>query len=188
MTEKEKASLGLWYDANNDEQLIQDRLIAKDLCHDYNQIKPSDVQKRNEVLKELFHYLPKGLEIIQPFMCDYGYNIDISDDVFINSYCYFMDCAKITIGHHVFMGPYCGLYTASHPLNIEERNAGLENALPIVIEDNVWLGANVTVLQGVTIGEGSVIGAGSVVTKDIPPYVIANGVPCQVVKKLKSVD
>ncbi|MEG0367898.1 MAG: sugar O-acetyltransferase [Coprobacillus sp.] len=183
MTEKEKAALGMWYDANYDQELLQARLDAKDLCFEYNQTKPSLLDERQKILTQLFGYFPDNLEIVQPFMCDYGNNITIKEDVFINSYCYFMDCAKISIGSHVFMGPYCGLYTASHSLDVDERNKGIENALPIIIEDNVWLGANVSILQGVTIGEGSVIAAGSVVNKDIPPHVIAGGMPCRVIKK-----
>lgn len=185
MREKEKAELGLWYDANNDEELIQERLFAKDLCFEFNQIKPSQVDKRNEILNQLFHQTIDDVEIVQPFLCDYGYHIDIGKHVFINSYCYFMDCANVKIGNHVFMGPNCGLYTASHPLHKKERNEGLENALPIVIEDHVWLGGNVTILQGVTIGEGSVIAAGSVVTHDIPAYVVAGGIPCEIIKKIE---
>lgn len=183
MTEKEKAKLGLWYDANNDHNLIQERLYAKDLCFDYNGLRPSYVKQRTEILKQLFCELPESLEIVQPFLCDYGYNIHLGKNVFINSNCYFMDCASITLGDFVFMGPCCGLYTASHPFDISMRNAGLENAEPIVIESNVWLGANVTVLPGVTIGEGSVIAAGSVVSKDIPAHVVAGGIPCKVMKK-----
>ena len=87
----------------------------------------------------------------------------------MNHYAYLMDCAPITIGNHCFIGPSCGMYTANHPLVAGERNEGLEIALPITLEDNIWLGAGVTILPGVTIGKGSVIGAGSVVTKDIPP-------------------
>lgn len=185
MKEKEKAELGLWYDANNDQELLQARLAAKDLCFDYNQTKPSNIIQRDKILNQLLGYLPVGLEVVQPFMCDYGTNIQLKDNVFINSYCYFMDCGKIMIGHHAFIGPYCGFYTASHSLDITERNKGLENALPIIVEDNVWLGANVSVLQGVTIGQGSVIAAGSVVNKDIPPHVIAGGIPCKVIKHLK---
>ena len=96
-----------------------------------------------------------------------------------------MDGGKITLGDHVFVGPSTGFYTAAHPLDVERRNAGLEKALPITVGDNCWFGANVNVMPGVTIGEGCVIGAGSVVTHDIPPYSLAAGVPCKVIKSLK---
>ena len=95
-----------------------------------------------------------------------------------------LDCAKVTFGSNVFIGPNCGLYTASHPLDAERRVKGLETARPITVGDNVWIGGGVTVLPGVTIGEGSVIGAGSVVTKSIPPNVVAFGAPCRVMGKI----
>ncbi|MFV0393705.1 MAG: sugar O-acetyltransferase [Coprobacillaceae bacterium] len=183
MSEKEKAALQQWYDANNDSDLLKERIDAKDLCFYYNQTLPSNTSKKEEILEKLFGYLPDNLELLHPFQCDYGYNIKIKNNVFINHNCYFMDGAKINIGSYVFMGPNCGLYTAQHALNVEERNAGLEKALPITIGDNVWLGANVTVLPGVIIGNNSVIGAGSIVSKDIPDNVIAVGNPCKVIRE-----
>lgn len=97
-----------------------------------------------------------------------------------------MDCATINIGDNVFIGPNCGLYTANHPLEIAARNSGIEQALPIEIGDNVWLGANVVVLPGVKIGSGTVISAGSVVTKDIPENVLAVGTPAKVIKTINN--
>lgn len=99
-----------------------------------------------------------------------------------------MDGAPIRIGAHCFIGPNCGMYTASHPLLAEERNRGLEKAAPIVIGDNVWIGADVTILPGVTVGSNTVIGAKSVVTKDIPPNVIAVGNPCRVLRPITEQD
>ena len=94
----------------------------------------------------------------------------------------------ITIGSHVFIGPNLGAYTAVHPLVAEERNQGLERALPIVIGDNVWIGGDVTILPGVTIGAEAVIGAGSVVTKDVPAGVVAAGNPCRVLRPITEAD
>ena len=102
----------------------------------------------------------------------------------INHNCVILDCAQVTFGDHVFIGPNCGFYTAGHPLDAQTRNAGLEFARPITVGDSVWFGGNVTVLPGVTIGSGSVIGAGSVVSRDIPPNVIAVGNPCRVVRTI----
>ena len=99
-----------------------------------------------------------------------------------------MDGAPITIGAHCFIGPNCGIYTASHPLTAEQRNQGLERALPITIGDNVWIGGNVTILPGVTIGSACVIGAGSVVTHDIPAGMIAVGNPCRVLRPITPED
>lgn len=185
MTERERMELCMWYDANNDEELIKQRVIAKDLCFDLDHLRQSDKEKRLVVIEKLLGYLPKDLELISPFMCDYGNRINLGKNVFINSNCYLMDGGGITIGDNVFIGPSCGLYTAVHPLDFESRNKGLEKALPITIGNNVWLGGNVVILPGVTIGDGCVIGAGSVVTKDIEADSVACGNPCKIVKKIK---
>ena len=183
MNEREKMLLGKWYDAT-DQELVKQRLNAKDLCFELNQIKPSNLEKRNSIINKLLAYQPDNLELLSPFTCDYGNNIVLGKNVFINSNCYFMDGAKITVGDNVFIGPSCGFYTANHPLDYQTRNQGIEQALPILIGNNVWLGGNVIVLPGVEIGDGCVIGAGSVVTKDIEANSIATGVPCKVIKKI----
>ena len=183
MKEKEKMLLGKWYDAT-DQELVKQRLNAKDLWFELNQIKPSNLEKRNSIINKLLGYQPDNLELLSPFTCDYGNNIVLGKNVFINSNCYFMDGAKITVGDNVFIGPSCGFYTANHPLDYQTRNQGIEQALPILIGNNVWLGGNVIVLPGVEIGDGCVIGAGSVVTKDIEANSIATGVPCKVIKKI----
>jgi len=184
MTDLEKMKQGMWYDANNNPEVIQERYNAFDLAFELNQVKPSDMKRKNELVKQLLGYLPKELEIVTPFYCDYGKNIHLGNNVFINSLCYFMDGADITLGNHVFVGPYCGFYTASHPLNYARRNKGLEKALPIVVGDNCWFGANVSVMPGVNIGSGCVIAAGSVVTKDMPKNSMIAGVPAKVVKNI----
>ncbi|WP_294578483.1 sugar O-acetyltransferase [uncultured Thomasclavelia sp.] len=184
MTEKEKMAMQVWYDPNNDPQLIQERLVAMDLCFQLNQIRPLAVEKRQAKIKELLGYFPEGLELLSPFTCDYGKNIVLGKNVFININCYFMDGGKITIGDNVFIGPSCGFYTANHALDFFSRNQGYEKALPITIGDNCWFGANVTVLPGVTIGNGCVIGAGSVVSHDIPDNSLIAGVPAKVIKTI----
>ncbi|OUQ05518.1 maltose acetyltransferase [Thomasclavelia spiroformis] len=184
MNEREKMLLGKWYDAT-DQELVKQRLNAKDLCFELNQIKPSNLEKRNSIINKLLGYQPDNLELLSPFTCDYGNNIVLGKNVFINSNCYFMDGAKITVGDNVFIGPSCGFYTANHPLDYQTRNQGIEQALPILIGNNVWLGGNVIVLPGVEIGDGCVIGAGSVVTKDIEANSVATGIPCNIIKKIE---
>ncbi len=88
------------------------------------------------------------------------------------------------IGNSIFLGPNVQIYTATHPLAVEERNKGLEAAKPIIIEDSVWICGGVIINPGVTIGKGTTIGAGSVVTRDIPPDVFAAGNPCKVIRNL----
>lgn len=184
MTEREKMNKGLWYDANNDPQLLEERTIAQDLCFELNQFKPSLEKERSQIIEKILGYQPQNLILLSPFVCDYGKNIIFGKNVFVNINSYFMDGAKITVGDNVFIGPSCGFYTANHPLDYKSRNRGLEKALPITIGNNVWLGANVSVMPGVTIGEGCVIAAGSVVTHDIKPHSLVAGVPARIIKEI----
>ncbi|MEF2782182.1 sugar O-acetyltransferase [Erysipelotrichaceae bacterium HCN-30851] len=188
MIEREKLEKGLWYDANNDKDLLEERLYAEELCFLYNQTNPRDTDRKEELLKKLLPNREANVTVLSPFYADYGYRCYIGEDTFINHNAYLMDGAKISIGSHCFIGPNCGMYTANHPLLASERNRGLEKASPIIIEDDVWIGADVTILPGVRIGKGSVIGAKSVVTKDIPSNVIAAGNPCQILRAITEED
>lgn len=181
MTEKEKMQNGQWYDANYDVELVKQRMDCYDLCFEYNQLKPSDPRKK-DILRQILQAQCDQIEILSPVTFDYGKNTTFGENTFVNINCYFMDGAKITIGKNCFIGPYCGFYTANHSLNHEKRNQGFEQALPIVIKDNCWLGANVSVMPGVTIGKNSVVAAGSVVTKDVSDNCLVAGVPAKVVK------
>ncbi len=172
------------YDATSKE-LEQKRLCAKDMCFEYNGLKPSLVEKRDELMRRILGKAGKNLLIEQPFWCDYGYNIEVGDNFYANHGLVILDGAKVVFGNNVFIAPQCGFYTAGHPLDYKTRNTGLEYALPITVGDNVWIGGMVTVIPGVTIGSGSVIGAGSVVTRDIPENVVAAGNPCRVIRKIK---
>lgn len=188
LSERQRRDAGLWYDANNDPDARAERLHARRLTHRLNALDPADEEGKRAVLAELFGAIGSDVELLPPFQCDCGYPISIGEGSFINYNAYFMDGAAITIGAHVYIGPNCGLYTAQHPLRWQDRNTGLERALPIVVEDNCWLGADVKVLAGVTIGAGSVIAAGSLVTRDIPSGVLAMGSPCRVVRPITEED
>lgn len=187
MQEKEKKDNGFWYDASNNE-LVNERIEAKELCMYFNLTSPKDKEKQNNILKKLLPNASLNIEILEPFHCDYGYNIYIGNNTFINHGAYLMDCGDVIIGQNTFIGPHCGIYTASHPLLSEERNKNIEIAKPITIGNNVWIGADVTILAGVTIGDNTVIGAKSLVTKDIPSNVIAVGNPCKVIRKITEKD
>lgn len=188
MTEKEKRDAGLLYNANYDTEILAEIGRCNDLCHELNQIKPSDRTAQHLILKKIFAKMGKDVCVNTPFWCDFGYNTTVGDFFFANHNCQILDGGKVTFGNHVFIAPNCLFTTAEHALDAGQRNEGLEVALPITVGNNVWIGAGTTVLGGVTIGDNTVIGAGSVVTKDIPSGVIAVGVPCRVLRKITAQD
>lgn len=187
-TEKEKAQRGELYDANYDVELLAERDICKDMCYEYNQLRPSRKAERQQLIRKLFGKTGQNFLIEQPFYCDYGYNIEIGENFYANVNCVMLDGAKIHFGDNVFIAPHCSFYTAGHPLDVKLRNQGLEYAYPIRVGNNVWIGANVCVLPGVSIGNNCVIGAGSVVNKDIPDNSLAVGNPCKVIRTLTEED
>ena len=184
MTEKEKMAAGMIYDANYDPQLIAERLECKELCRDYNDLRPKDADGRKSMLHRILGGIAGEILIEQPFYCDYGYNIKVGENFYANFNLVILDEAAVTFGDNVFVAPNCGFYTAGHPIDPAERNNGLEYARPITVGNNVWIGAGVQVLPGVTIGDNCVIGAGSVVVRDIPADSVAVGNPCKVVKSI----
>lgn len=188
MTEKEKRDLGMLYDANYDLEIGQDLQKCKDICFEYNQLRPSYHTERINILYQLFGKVKSILAVQSPFWCDFGYNIEVGENFYANHGCVIIDCAKVTFGDNVFIGPNCGFYTAGHPIDSERRNVGLEYAHPITVGNNVWFGGGVQVLPGVTIGSNVVIGSGSVVTKDIPDNVVALGNPCKVLRAITQED
>ena len=188
MTEKEKMCAQMLYDANYDQTLLEERDKAKDLCHQYNQLRPSDRASQQEVLKKLLGKTGENFILTAPFWCDYGYNIELGENFYANHNLVILDGAKVTFGDNVFIGPDCGFHTAGHPIDFERRNRGLEYAYSITVGDNVWIGAGVQVMPGVTIGSNVVIGGGSVVVKDIPGNCVAVGNPCKVIRAITEED
>lgn len=186
MTEKEKMLAGIIYDANNDPQLIRERQDCKELCRDYNDLRPKDLEGRNALLHRLLGHIAGDILVEQPFYCDYGYNIRVGRNFYSNVNLVILDGAPVTFGDNVFIAPNCGFYTAGHPLDASARNQGFEYARSITVGNNVWIGAGVSVLPGVTIGDNCVIGAGSVVNRDIPADSLAVGNPCRVIKRVAS--
>ncbi|RHM08124.1 sugar O-acetyltransferase [Amedibacillus dolichus] len=188
MKEWDKAQAGCLYNANNDREIIESRIKCADLCYEFNQCKPSDIEKQIEIMKKIIGCVKGSFVITAPFYCDYGSNITIGDNFYANHNCTILDGAKVTFGNNVFIGPNVVFTTAGHAIDSEQRAKGLEIALPITVGDDVWIGANVSVLPGVSIGSNTIIGAGSVVNKDIPDGVIAAGVPCKVIRRITEED
>lgn len=188
MTEKEKMLAQKLYDANNDQDLIKERMQAKELCYDFNQLRPRDVENQKKIMQKLLGCIHGDFFITAPFWCDYGYNIEIGENFYANHNLVILDGAKVTFGDNVFIAPNCGFHTAGHPIDHQRRNQGLEYAYPIHVGNNVWIGAGVQVMPGVTIGDDVVIGGGSVVVKDIPSHSVAVGNPCRVIRKITEED
>lgn len=150
----------------------------------FNNLAPDLTSEMNDILKDLFGSIGERFIINQPFRCDYGCNIFLGEDCFINFNCTILDEAKVTIGNNAFLGPNVSIFTACHPLDPEKRNKFIEWAEPVTIGHNVWIGGNVTILPGVTIGDNVVIGAGAVVTRSIPSDVVVGGNPAKIFKNI----
>jgi maltose O-acetyltransferase len=182
-SEKHKMLTGQLY-RSGDELLRRERKRAGKLLKTFNETLPDELDKRSSILQELFGTLGRRAEIQPPFFCDYGYNIHVGDNFYANFNCVILDCAEVTVGDNVFLGPGVQIYTATHPLVAEERDTGLEAAKPIAVGDSVWIGGGSIINPGVTIGRGTTIGSGSVVTRNIPPNDLAAGNPCKVIRHL----
>lgn len=145
-------------------------------------------EERAALLAQIFgQTLPDSLSILPPFYCDYGLGASFGERVFINQGCVFLDYGGITVGDRVLIGPRVTLATAGHPVEPDERYDFITHA-PIVIEDDVWIGAAATVTPGVRIGRGSVVGAGAVVAKDVPPMSLVTATSVVERKRLEPTD
>ena len=186
-TAKEKMLASEPYQAMGRE-LFDERQHAKMELFKFNQLDPTKIKARNQIIKGLFGKTTSKFFIEPPFRCDYGYNIEIGDNFYANYNLTILDCCKVSIGDNVMFAPNVSLFTAGHPIHATPRNEGWEYAFPITIGNNVWIGGNTVINPGVSIGDNTVIGSGSVVTKDIPANVVAVGNPCRVIKEITDTD
>lgn len=182
-TEKEKMLSGELYHGS-DPELVKERLNARRLTRLFNQSLETDDEKRTELLRKLFGSTGKNLYIEPSFHCDYGYNIHIGENFYANFDCVFLDVCEIRIGDNCFLAPGVHIYTASHPLEAQERNSGAEFGKPITIGHNVWIGGRSVINPGVKIGNNVVVASGAVVTKDVPDNVVVGGNPAKVIKQI----
>ena len=154
-------------------------------CRRYNFLVNAQNDYQLSILEGIFQQIGVDVYIEPNFYCEFGFNLSLGSHIYINHDLVILDCAQVTIGNHVWIGPKVGLYCANHAEDPVRRANYEVTSKPICIKDGVWLGASVVVLPGVTIGENSIIGAGSVVTQDIPANVVVVGNPCQVVRPLR---
>ena len=174
MTEWEKAQNGYLYDANYDREIVEARTRCADLCYEFNQCRPSDVKRQQELLQQIIGHLKGTPVITAPFACDYGFNISIGENFYTNHNVTILDGARVTFGDNVFIAPNCVFSTAGHAIDSAQRNQGLEIALPITVGDSVWIGANVSSCRASPLGAipSSVPGAWSTKTSrtgSLPP-------------------
>lgn len=180
MSEFQKMLSGMPFDNFSDE-LMTLRKSAFQLLKEINNSHFSDAIPN---FKKLLNNVGDKTIICPPFTCEYGKSISVGKCCYLNMGITMLDNASITIGDHVLIGPNAQFYTASHPINYLERRTGSITCLPIVIEDDVWIGGNVIINQGVTIGARSIIAAGSVVNKNVPAGSVFGGVPAKLIKTL----
>ncbi|OAX48432.1 sugar O-acetyltransferase [Paenibacillus sp. AD87] len=171
-----------------DDQIQEMKNKGRYLSRLFNQTSEEESSLRKDLIKDLFGRIGENYTVKPPFYCSHGSHINVGNNFFCNFNCIFLDLNTIDIGNNVFIGPRVSIYTALHPIDKEVRNTGLEYALPVVIEDDVWIAGDVVINPGVTIGKGSIVGSGSVVTKNIPENVIALGNPCRVHRTITDSD
>ncbi len=188
MTEREKIHSGGLY-LPLDESIMAEQLGYLDRLYDFNSTRPSELDRREALLKEMFAELGAGCYIEPPLYANWGgHHVHFGHHVYANFGLTLVDDTHIYVGDYTEFGPHVTVATAGHPLLPELREKGYQYNLPVHIGRNCWLGTGVIVLPGVTIGDGTVVGAGSVVTKDLPAGVLALGTPCRVVRTLGERD
>lgn len=171
-----------------DAGLFELRVKAKKLFKEYNCTEDEEIERRQKIMRQLFKGVGERVWIEPNFFCEFGKNITIGNDVYINFGCTLLDCGQIRIGNNTLLGPNVSAYSGNHSLDSGERISGALIPKPINIGNRVWIGGGSTILSGVTIGDDTVIGAGSVVTHDIPSGVLAVGNPCRVLRKITDKD
>lgn len=188
MEQRDNMHNGKLYDPNDD-SVMEEQMVCLDRLYDFNQTRPSEMDKRNAIMKEMMGDVGKDCYIEPPFHANWGgKHAHFGDGVYANFGLTCVDDTHIYVGSHTLFGPNVVLATAGHPMMPELRKHGIQYNMPIHIGENCWLGAGVIVVPGVTIGDNVVIGASSVVTKDIPSNSVAMGTPCRVVRQINDHD
>ena len=186
MTEKEKMLKGEVYQPWS-EELIDERDDCTTTLIAYNSTSPRDRGYLDEKIKSLIHAAGE-LMIEQPFYCVYGYNIEVGYNFYAKKNLSIEDTNKVIIGNQVTIGSNVTILTSITPYNEQERSLGYERSMPVFIHDQVYIGGGSVICPNVRINQGAYIIPGSVVTNDIPPYVIAGGNPCKIIRAIEAKD
>lgn len=187
MTAKERMQSGKLYFCT-DEEIANEQTLCLEILYDYNHTRPSESQKREQILKKLLAEIGENCYIEPPLHANWGKYTHLGSNVYANFNLTLVDDTDIFVGDNVMIGPNVVIATAGHPVNPALRLQAAQFNISVHIGNNVWIGAGAIVLPGVHIGDNSVIGAGSIVTKDIPANVVAVGNPCRVLREINERD
>ncbi|MBQ3264451.1 MAG: sugar O-acetyltransferase [Ruminococcus sp.] len=188
MTQYERMIKGLLYDPG-DEEIMREQTKYQDALWEFNQLKPSDTEKKTAYLLESFAECGEGCYIELPFHANWGgHHVHFGSYIYANSNLTLVDDGHIYVGDRVMFAPNVTVATANHPLDAELRAKGLQYNRDVHIGEKTWIGAGAVIIPGVTVGRNCVIGAGSVVTKDIPDNSLAVGNPCRVLREIGAHD
>lgn len=172
-----------------DPVLFAEQLACLDRLYDFNATRPTELDKRNALLKEMFAEIGDGCYIEPPFHANWGgRHVHFGNNVYANFNLTLVDDTHIYVGDNTLFGPNVTVATGGHPIDPELREQGYQYNASVRIGKNCWIGAGAILVPGVTIGDNTVIGAGSVVTRDIPSGVVAVGNPCRVLRPINEQD
>lgn len=188
MTQYERMVNGLIYDPS-DEDIMREQVVFQDMLWEFNRLKPSEYEKKEKYMKEVFAECGDNCYIELPFHANWGgHHLHFGSGIYANTNLTLVDDGHIYVGDKVMFGPNVTIATANHPINAELRSKGLQYNKDVYIGENTWIGAGAVIVPGVHIGKNTVIGAGSIVTKDIPDNVLAVGNPCRVLRNVGEHD
>ncbi len=188
MAMKDKLHTGELY-LPNDEEIMRDQLRRLDRLYEFNHTRPTEIEKRQALMKEMFAEIGENCYIEPPFYSNMGAgHIHFGKNVYCNFAVTMVDDTHIYIGDYTMFGPNVTVATAGHPVLPELREKGYQYNAPVHIGKNCWIGAGALIMPGITIGDNVVVGAGSVVTKDIPSNVVAVGNPCRILREVNERD
>lgn len=188
MSMKEKLHTGELY-LPDDDSIMQEQLKCLDRLYDFNRTRPTELDKRDKMLKEMLAEVGENCYIEPPFHSNWGgRHVHFGNNVYCNFGVTMVDDTHIYVGDCTMFGPNVIIATAGHPILPELREKAYQYNAPVHIGRNCWIGAGAIIVPGITIGENSVIGAGSVVTKDIPPNSVAAGNPCRLIREINDRD
>lgn len=173
----------------NDAAITEEQNACLELLYTFNQTRPSEQEKRNQLLKQMFAEIGENCYIEPPFHANFGgKHVHFGKNIYANFNLTMVDDGHIYVGDYTMFAPGVIVATAGHPILPELRETVYQYNMPVHIGKNCWIGAGAIILPGVTIGDQVVVGAGSVVTKDLPSNVVAVGNPCQVIREINEHD